>query len=68
MHDREDRLVPSEESARLFEALGEDSSAYYTEFAFFQHVDPTRPVSPPTYLKEGFKLFLHMYQIIRAMS
>ncbi|MCH7653508.1 MAG: dienelactone hydrolase family protein [Chloroflexi bacterium] len=68
MHDREDRLVPSEESARLFEALGEDSSTYYTEFAFFQHLDPTRPVSPPVYVREGFKLFLHMYNVMRAMS
>ena len=68
MHDREDRLVPSEESVRLFEALGKDSSVYYTEFAFFQHVDPTRPVSPPVYVREGFKLFLHMYNFMRAMS
>ncbi len=68
MHDREDRLVPSEESVRLFEALGEDSSVYYTEFAFFQHVDPTRPVSPPVYVREGFKLFLHMYNVMRAIS
>lgn len=68
MHDREDRLVPSEESRRLFEALGGDSSVYYTEFAFFQHLDPTRPVSPPVYVREGFKLFLHMYNVMRAMS
>ena len=68
MHDREDRLVPSEESVRLFEALGKDSSVYYTEFAFFQHVDPTRPVSPPVYVREGLKLFLHMYNFMRAMS
>ncbi|MCH8061177.1 MAG: dienelactone hydrolase family protein [Chloroflexi bacterium] len=68
MHDREDRLVPSEESARLFEALGEDSSVYYTEFAFFQHLDPTRPVSPPIYVREGIKLFLHMYNVMRAIS
>ena len=60
--------MPSEESARLFDALGEDSSAYYTEFALFQHVDPTRPVSPPVYVREGLKLFLHMYNVLRAIS
>ncbi|MCH7786883.1 MAG: hypothetical protein IIC22_05170 [Chloroflexi bacterium] len=68
MHDREDALVPAEESRRLAEALGENRNTYYTEFSLFQHLDPTRSVSPPVYAREAFKFFLHMYNIIRELS
>lgn len=68
MHDREDALVPAEESRRLAEALGENRNTYYTEFSLFQHVDPTRSVNPPLYAREAFKFFLHMYNIIRELS
>lgn len=68
MHDREDDLVPSEESRRLAAALGDSSRVYHTEFSLFQHLDPTRPVSPPVYARELFKLFLHMYNVLRELS
>lgn len=68
MHDREDRLVPSEESRRLVDALGDRHDTYHTEFSLFQHMDPNRPVSPPVYVKEVFKLFLHMYNVMVEMS
>ena len=68
MHDREDDLVPAEESRRLADALRERGNVYYTEFSFFQHVDPTRGVSPLTYARELGKLFLHLYSIMRAAS
>jgi hypothetical protein len=68
MHDREDDLVPSEESKRLARALGPDTDAYYTEFSLFQHVDPTHPVSPPVYAKEFLKFYLHMYNVLRELS
>ena len=68
MHDREDALVPAEESRRLAEALGDNRNTYYTEFSLFQHLDPTRPVSPLVYAREAFKFFLHMYNIIRELS
>ena len=68
MHDREDDLVPSEESRRLVDALGPRNDAYYTEFSFFKHVDPTRSVAPLLYVREAFKLFRHMYQIMRQVG
>ena len=68
MHDREDKLVPSEESRRLADALTERGGIYHTEFSLFQHVDPTRPVSPPIYARELFKLYLHMYNVLREMD
>lgn len=68
MHDRQDKLVPSEESRRLADALSERGDVYHTEFSLFQHVDPTRPVSPPIYAREIFKLYLHMYNVLRELD
>ena len=68
MHDKADKLVPSEESRRLADALSERGGVYHTEFSLFQHVDPTRPVSPPIYARELFKLYLHMYRVLREMD
>lgn len=68
MHDRQDKLVPSEESRRLADALSERGGVYHTEFSLFQHVDPTRPVSPPIYVRELFKLYLHMYNVLRELD
>ena len=68
MHDREDKLVPSEESRRLVDALQERGDVHYTEFSFFDHVDPTRSVGPLEFGKEGFKLFLHMYRVMRELD
>ncbi len=65
MQNREDNLVPVEESRRMVDALSDNGRVYYTEFSFFQHVDPTRPVNPLTFVRESFKLFLYMYQIMR---
>ena len=68
MHDHEDDLVPSEESRRLMQALDSRNDAYYTEFSFFRHVDPTRAVGPRAYVREALKLSLHMYQIMRQVG
>ncbi len=68
MHDREDRLVPSEESRRLAEALADRGGVYHTEFSLFNHLDPTKPVSPPVYVKEISKFFLHMYRVLRELD
>ena len=72
MHDRGDKLVPSEESRRLADALGDDSDTYHTEFSFFQkeiqvHVDERQSVGPLGYVKEALKLFLHMYRVMREL-
>ena len=68
MHDREDSLVPAEESRRLADALAINGDAYYTEFSLFEHVDPTKPVSAPVFARELFKLYLHMYNVMKEMS
>ena len=73
MHDTADRLVPSEESRRLAAALGSDSDTYHTEFSFFQkqiqvHVADSGGVGPVDYAEEAFKLYMHMYNIMRDIS
>ena len=68
MHDREDALVPSEESRRFADSLARQGNVYHTEFSLFRHLDPTRAVSPPIYVKELWKLYLHMYNVLRELS
>ena len=67
MHDREDRLVPSEESRRLVDAAPAGANVHYTEFSFFNHLDPTRPVGRVEFAREAGKLFLHIYRIMREL-
>ena len=73
MHDRADRLVPSEESRRLADALGHNSSTYYTEFSLFQsqiqvHVGESHSIGPLEYIREALKLYMHMYNILRDVD
>lgn len=68
MHDREDSLVPSEESRRLADALRVRGNFRHTEFSFFQHMDPTRRVGFTTFLQEVVKLYLHLYGILFVAS
>ena len=67
MHDREDTAIPAVESKRMAESL-EEGSVYYTEFSIFQHVDPTRQVPFPELMREMWKLYLHMYNVMRLAA
>ena len=44
------------------------SRDFLQQFSFFQHLDPTKSVSPPVYIQELFKLFFHMYEVINEIS
>ena len=65
-HDREDNLIPSEESRRLLAAISERGNMHYTEFSFFSHVTPDKQVGAITFTKEAFKLFRYTYDIIKV--
>ena len=67
MHDREDDLVPVEESRRLADAIDHHGDYVYTEFSFFQHLDPTQRVSILDFASEAFKLYKHLYGIIASL-
>ena len=66
MPDREDALAPVEESRRLADAMADRGDVRYTEFSFFSHVDPGEGVGPIGLLTESFKLYLHLYTVVRA--
>ena len=73
MHDRADRLVNSEESKRLADALSDGNKVYHTEFSFFQreiqvHVGESDDIGVFGYVGESVKLFNHMYQVFRELE
>ena len=66
LHDRDDRLVPSAESRRLAAAMQERGDVRYTELLSFDHVRPSSGAGAWRLIKEGFKLYGHMYEVMRA--
>ncbi len=68
MHDHNDSLVPSEESRRLYDAWHSDAEIHYTEFTFFDHVEPSRSVSRIEFAKESAKLMSQMYRLMRELD
>ncbi len=69
MHDRGDPLIPYVESRRSRDRLIEAGNPpYYSEFAIFEHVDPTRGGNPRILARDGLRLFLHAYWVLRALE
>ena len=69
MHDREDALAPVEESRRLADAMAaQGGDVRYTEFSFFDHVDPGARVGTIGLLRESWKLYLHLYTVVRTAA
>jgi hypothetical protein len=69
MHDRGDPLIPYVESRRSRDRLSEAGNPpYYSEFAIFEHVDPTRGGNPRILVRDGLRLFLHAYWVLRELE
>jgi hypothetical protein len=65
-HDRDDLVIPVGESRRLQAALSGRAGVHYTEFAMFQHMDPTkRKLSPVRLLQELGKFYRYVYPLFR---
>jgi len=65
-HDRDDLVIPVGESQRLAGALSHRIGAKYTEYAMFQHADPTgRRLSPLRLISEVRKFYLSLYPMFR---
>jgi hypothetical protein len=65
-HDRDDLVIPVSESRRLWSALSGRAGVHYTEFAMFQHADPTKRKLPPfRFVQQLGKFFLHVYPLFR---
>jgi len=65
-HDRDDLVIPVSESRLLRAALAGRARVHYTEFAMFQHADPTkRRLSPPRLLWQIGKFYLWLHAVFR---
>ena len=65
-HDRDDLVIPVGESRRLAAALSARAGATYTEYAMFQHADPTkRKLSPLRLFRELRNFYLSLYPMFR---
>ncbi len=67
LHDRNDRLVPAAESRRLLNATEGRGDVRYTEVLAFEHVRPSGG-GIWDLLAEAWRLFRHMYSIIRIAA
>ncbi len=65
LHDRDDRLVPAAESRRLAAAFEDRGGIRYTEVLDFDHVRPASGGGAWQFIKEGAKLYRHMYSVMR---
>jgi len=65
-HDRDDLVIPVGESQRPASALAQRIGAKYTEYAMFQHADPTgRRLSPLRLIGEVNRFYLSLYPMFR---
>ncbi|MDP9320268.1 MAG: hypothetical protein M3P16_04130 [Chloroflexota bacterium] len=65
-HDRDDAVIPLDESRQMWSALAGRSGAHYTELGVFQHMDPTKQrVSPLVLVRELAKFYLLVYPVYR---
>jgi dipeptidyl aminopeptidase/acylaminoacyl peptidase len=68
-HDRDDLVIPVGESRRLASALSGRAGAEYTEYAMFQHADPTkRKLSPLRFARELRRFYLSLYPMFRQAA
>lgn len=65
-HDRDDAVIPLDESRQMWSVLSKRPGAHYTELGMFQHMDPTKQrVSPPVMLRELSRFFAFVYPVFR---
>ncbi len=66
-HDRDDAVIPVNESRQLQLALSGRGTVHYTEFSMFQHMDPTkRGLSPIKLAWELGKFYRYLYPVFRC--
>jgi hypothetical protein len=64
--DRDDLVIPVSESRHLWSALSGRAGVQYTEFAMFQHLDPTKRKLPLfQFVQQLGKFFLYVYPMFR---
>lgn len=65
-HDQDDLVIPVTESRRLRDAFLGRAGVEYTEFAMFEHADPTkRQLSPPRMARQLLKFSRYAFPLFR---
>ncbi len=64
MHDLDDNNIPVAQARRLVRDFPAPGRLTYTEFEFFEHVQPTKPVDPITFGRELGKFYAHVYRVL----
>jgi dipeptidyl aminopeptidase/acylaminoacyl peptidase len=65
-HDRDDAVIPVDQSRQMRSALAGRTGVHYTELGMFQHLDPTKKrVSPLVMARELGKFYLLAYPLFR---
>ena len=68
MHDRNDRLIPVEESRRLADYVSGYGDITYTEYTnIFSHVSPTRSLSLQS-ISDILRFISHMHAVMVQMT
>jgi hypothetical protein len=68
-HDRDDNVIPIGESRHLARALAGRRGATFTEYAMFQHADPTsRRLSPFALSRELLRFYRSLYPLFELST
>lgn len=65
-HDRDDAVIPVDESRRMRAAFGDRPGVHYTELGMFEHMDPLKKkVSPLVLVRELARFYGLVYPVFR---
>jgi dipeptidyl aminopeptidase/acylaminoacyl peptidase len=68
-HDRDDNVIPIEESRHLARALAGRKGVTFTEYAMFQHADPmSRRLSPFALCRELLRFYRSLYPLFELSA
>lgn len=67
MHDRDDHIIPFTESRRFRDGAAAAREVHLTELRLFRHVEPSGG-GPVALVREGGKLYVHVYSVLRALE
>ncbi len=68
LHDVDDAIIPYSESRAFYHAADQTRDRHLTEVQMFRHVEPTGVENPLVLVREGAKLYAHLFQILLRLT
>ena len=68
LHDVDDAIIPYSESRAFYRAADRTRDRHLTEVQMFRHVEPTGVENPLVLVREGAKLYAHLFQILLRLT